>query len=209
MVIESISALLSAFGIIFLAELGDKTQLIILTLATQKHSPKKLALGATLGFAVIVFLGGFISSILTEFIDMNLLVWIAACVFIILGVIQIISLIKRKIKSRTNNEKLDANSETEELNTSRIESKTKNTFFMGFLAIVLMEMGDKTQIMTVLLASTSVSFYGTLIGAWLALSILAVIGAFMGEWVAKRIPKHILDWVSSILFIMIGIFMFF
>jgi putative Ca2+/H+ antiporter (TMEM165/GDT1 family) len=203
-IIDFLNAMFTAFGVIFIAELGDKTQLIILTLATQKHAPKKLAIGATMGFAIIVFLGGFISTILTQLIDLNILVIIAAFIFIAIGGVQLITLIRHAVKKKGI---MNNTTDNDEIDTSRIESKTKNTFLMGFLAIIMMEMGDKTQLMTVLLASTSSSFFGTLIGSWLALSILAIIGAFMGEFVAKKVPKYIIEWVSAFLFTIIGVLM--
>ncbi len=47
-----LTALMIAFGFIFINEIGDKTQIIILCLATKAHySPKKLALGAVSGLS--------------------------------------------------------------------------------------------------------------------------------------------------------------
>lgn len=67
-----------------------------------------------------------------------------------------------------------------------------------------MEMGDKTQVATVFLATASDSLAGTLLGAWLALTLLAVIGAFAGDRLAGKLPKLALDGVSACLFLLVG-----
>ena len=68
-----------------------------------------------------------------------------------------------------------------------------------------MEIGDKTQVMTIVLAIHSSNPWVTLLGAWVALSLLAVIGAFLGEKLSKKVSKTMIDWVSSIIFLVIGL----
>lgn len=184
-----------AFGLIFVAELGDKTQLIILSLASKGYSPKKLALGAVCGFAVIVFVGGLLALLLAQYIDLMWITLISGIVFVVIGLFQIISLIR--------------NGEPEECcDDEKVMKRTfSNAFAAGFIAIFTMELGDKTQVMTILLAASSSSVVGTLIGSWVALSILAIIGAFAGEWLQKRVPKRKIDWIAALLFTAIGIFM--
>lgn len=200
MVMNFLNAFFVAFGLIFIAELGDKTQLIILSLACKGHSPNKLALGAVLGFAVVVFLGGFLALIITQYIDLIWITLTAGVIFVIIGIIQFIGLI------RNHNVKIEP--ESEDAKSQKIlNSKMQSSVAIGFLAIFSMEMGDKTQVMTILLAATSVSLYGTLIGSWIALSLLAIIGAVAGEWLAKKVPKRKLEWVATSAFIIIGIIM--
>jgi putative Ca2+/H+ antiporter (TMEM165/GDT1 family) len=192
---EWLSAFGMAFGLIFVAELGDKTQLIILSLASKGYSSKKLALGAVCGFAVIVFVGGILALLLAQFID---LIWsslISGIVFGIIGLFQIFLLIRnRDPEECCDDEKV-------------MERTFSNAFAAGFIAIFTMELGDKTQLMTILLAASSSSIVGTLIGSWVALSLLAIIGAFAGEWLQKRVPKRKIDWTAAILFLMIGLLM--
>ena len=80
-----------------------------------------------------------------------------------------------------------------------------NSFLVGFLAILSMEIGDKTQIATIMLASTAPSYFGSLLGSWVALSSLAIVGVFAGAWISKKIPKKIMDIATFMLFIIIGI----
>ncbi len=199
--LDFITALMIAFGFIFINELGDKTQIIILCLATKAHySPKKLALGAVSGFAVIVALGGIIALLLSTFIQLDWITLVSGCVFVILGTVQIV----KWIKEQKGKHEKDLACDDEQ---SKKFEKTSSSFFAGFLAIVSMELGDKTQVATILLASTSASFIGTLFGSWAALSVLAVIGALAGQWIAKKVPTHIMEIISSIAFVVIGAIM--
>ena len=192
---EWLTAFSIAFGLIFVAELGDKTQLIILSLASKGYNSKKLALGAVCGFAVIVFVGGVLALLLAQYIDLMWITLISGIVFVIIGLFQIISLIR-------NNE------QEESCEDEKVMKKSfSNAFAAGFIAIFTMELGDKTQVMTILLAASSSSVFGTLVGSWVALSLLAVIGAFAGEWLQKRVPKRKIDWIAAVLFTAIGIFM--
>ena len=196
-----LTALAIAFGFIFINELGDKTQIIILCLATkEQYSPKKLALGAVSGFAVVVTLGGIIALLLSTFIQMDWITLVSGCVFVALGAVQIVKWFKEQKGKHEN----DLTCDEEE--AKRFE-KTSSSFLSGFLAIVSMELGDKTQVATILLASTSASFIGTLVGSWAALSVLAVIGALAGQWIAKKVPTHVMEILSSIVFVVIGAIM--
>ncbi|MFX0101853.1 MAG: TMEM165/GDT1 family protein [Candidatus Hodarchaeota archaeon] len=184
---------------IFVMELGDKTQLIILTLATRDLSAKKLALGAMAGFAVIVSIGGVIASLLSQLISLEWISVASGVVFIILGALQLYNTLKPRKETNKDENKLD------EKHGKKIYERSKYSFLTGFIAIVSMELGDKTQIATILLASTSSSFIGTLIGSWIALSLLAVIGAFAGKWISEKLPKKAMDMISGLLFLGIGI----
>ncbi len=190
-----------AFGFIFINELGDKTQIIILCLATKAHySSKKLAMGAVTGFAAVVTLGGIIALLLSTFIQMDWITFASGSVFVILGTVQIIKW------SREQQEKHARDLECDDEEAKKYE-KTTNSFLTGFLAIVSMELGDRTQVATILLASTSASFAGTLVGSWAALSLLAVIGALAGQWIAKKVPVHVMEILSAIVFVIIGAIM--
>jgi len=65
--------LLTVFGILFLGELGDKTQLIVFNISLEHEKKYKVGIGATLGFAAIVTLGVFFGTIITNYIPLNLI----------------------------------------------------------------------------------------------------------------------------------------
>ncbi len=194
MILTFFTALFIAFGIIFIAELGDKTQLVILTLATRGHNVKLLAAGACSGFAIIVFLGGVIAVVLSAFFDLAWIAIASGIAFIIIGLLQLYQLWKAHKATSTEGE-----------GEREPEMRARNSFLVGMLAIVSMELGDKTQLMTIMLAATSGSLFGTLLGSWAALSSLAIIGAFAGGWLARKVPKRKMDLVAAVLFVGIGV----
>ncbi len=203
MLVNFIKCFFAAFGVVFLMELGDKTQLVIIVLSTRNYKPKLLALGAIAGFLVIVGIGGVIATVLSEFIPLNIISLISGIVFVILGIYQGISMTIEHIKQKRNGYCVE-NVDTVDIEKKKFIKKSTNSFLVGFLAILSMEIGDKTQIATIILASSATSYFGSLMGSWIALSSLAVIGAFAGSWISTKIPKKVMDIIASVLFFTIG-----
>lgn len=203
--------LLTTFGILFLGELGDKTQLIVFNLSLEQEKPFKIGIGATIGFAVIVSLGVFIGAVLTKFIPLSYINIISGIVFVIIGLLGIPGI--KKIYNEKKNQVLveeinDLNkkeSENKDIPTSMLSKIKKNGYLAGFFSIFIMELGDKTQILTITLASTSNSPIEVWIGSFFALISLAWLGVFFGALIAKKIPKLYLKLGSVIIFITIGV----
>ncbi|SEF98284.1 Uncharacterized protein family UPF0016 [Caloramator fervidus] len=81
--------------------------------------------------------------------------------------------------------------------------------FSTFLVVFLAELGDKTQLVTMLLSSKSTSKIPVFLGASLALISTTLIGVLCGSFVEKYIPQNVLNLVSGIAFILIGIIIIF
>ena len=75
------------------------------------------------------------------------------------------------------------------------------TFFLVFIA----ELGDKTQLATMLLAAKSNSYIPVFIGSCLALIFSSFIGVFAGAYITKYIPPHFIQNCAGILFIVMGV----
>ncbi len=80
-------ALMTTFGLIFLAELGDKTQLTTMTLAAQSRSPWSVFIGAALALTLTSLLGVVFGEALTRVIPKNYLHTGAGLAFIVLGLL--------------------------------------------------------------------------------------------------------------------------
>jgi putative Ca2+/H+ antiporter (TMEM165/GDT1 family) len=81
--------LLTTFGIIFLAEMGDKTQLAAMTMAAQTRNPWAVFIGASLALAAVSALGVVVGSLIGDYIP---LVWVkrlAAVAFIAIGALML------------------------------------------------------------------------------------------------------------------------
>jgi len=79
--------LLSTFGIIFLAEMGDKTQLAAMTMAAESKKPWAVFLGASLALVAVSALGVLIGSAIGNYVPIVWVKRVAAVSFIVIGVL--------------------------------------------------------------------------------------------------------------------------
>ena len=208
-----IAVFLITYGILFIGELGDKTQLIVFNLALEYKKFFKVGIGATLGFAVIVTIGMLFGSLITEFVPLALISLISGLLFIAIGLFELrhiksLYLNERKLKPDNNSIKLN-NGKKVELETNeatKLAWLKKNPYLAGFGFIFLMELGDKTQLLTITLASIYAAPFEVWLGAFLALISVAWIGIFAGATITKKIPKFYLKVVAVSIFILVGVF---
>lgn len=78
--------IISTFVTIFLAELGDKTQLASIMMTSKTNKPVLVFIGTMLAFAVVTIIGVTVGSIITKFIPINIIKYSAAVAFIIIGI---------------------------------------------------------------------------------------------------------------------------
>ena len=83
------TAFWTTFGTLFLAEMGDKTQLAVLTLTAQTRSPLSVFLGAALALVFVSLIGVMVGSPLGKYIPEDLIKKLAASAFIIVGVLML------------------------------------------------------------------------------------------------------------------------
>jgi len=82
-------------------------------------------------------------------------------------------------------------------------------FITTFGSIFLAELGDKTQLAAILMASKTGRPLSVFVGAVVALSLVTFIGVVFGEGLISVIPQNVLKKVAAIAFILIGAWMFF
>ena len=86
-------------------------------------------------------------------------------------------------------------------------------FFESLLAtfglVFVAELGDKTQLATMLLATQQKSLLGVFLGASLALILASLLGVLLGDFLTKFFPPHILKNLAGIGFIFMGVFLLF
>jgi putative Ca2+/H+ antiporter (TMEM165/GDT1 family) len=83
-----------AFLTLFLAEIGDKTQLAVFSLAAESRSPLTIFLGASLALVLITFIGAFFGGFITRFIPLKAIRVTAALLFIGIGLTLIWQILK-------------------------------------------------------------------------------------------------------------------
>jgi putative Ca2+/H+ antiporter (TMEM165/GDT1 family) len=81
--------LLTTFGIIFLAEMGDKTQLAAMTMSAQTKKPWAVFIGSSLALAAVSALGVIVGGVLGEYLPLEWVKRIAAVAFIVIGVLML------------------------------------------------------------------------------------------------------------------------
>ncbi|HEY3582247.1 MAG TPA: TMEM165/GDT1 family protein [Pyrinomonadaceae bacterium] len=81
--------LLTTFGIIFLAEMGDKTQLAAMTMAAQTKKPWAVFVGSSLALAAVSALGVIVGSVIGDYVPLEWVKRVAAVAFILIGVLML------------------------------------------------------------------------------------------------------------------------
>ncbi|MEO5349163.1 MAG: TMEM165/GDT1 family protein [Magnetococcus sp. YQC-3] len=171
----------TTFALIFLAELGDKTQLVCMTLAA-RHRPWPVFWGALLAFILLNILAVLFGSALSSWVPKNVLILIVAAMFALFGI-----------------QALRASGDEEE--GEEVEEKSGHGILIqAFLMIFLAELGDKTQIAVIGLASTAPPI-PVWIGATLALGSSSALGVAVGRTLLQKISKKMLGRVSGIFFL--------
>ena len=81
--------LVTTFGIIFLAEMGDKTQLAAMTMAAQTKKPWAVFVGSSLALAAVSALGVIVGSVIGDYVPLEWVKRGAAVAFILIGVLML------------------------------------------------------------------------------------------------------------------------
>ncbi|MEO5341156.1 MAG: TMEM165/GDT1 family protein [Magnetococcus sp. MYC-9] len=175
----------TTFALIFLAELGDKTQLVCMTLAA-RHRAWPVFWGALLAFILLNLLAVLFGTALSNWIPRNILVLVVAAMFALFGIQAL----------------RDSGGDDEE--ESVAEQSDHSILLRAFLMIFLAELGDKTQIAVIGLASTSPAI-PVWIGATLALGSSSALGVAVGRTLLQKISKKMLGRVSGIFFLALAV----
>lgn len=179
-----IEAFFVSTGVVALAEIGDKTQLLALVLAARYRKPVPIILGiwvATIAnHAVAGVLGAWIASALGE----ELLRWILGISFIAMAAWMLIP------------DKLDDDEE---------KPARYGVFVTTLVAFFLVEMGDKTQIATVALAAHYPSLIAVVVGTTLGMMIANVPAVYLGEVAAQKLPMRVVHSVVALVFVVLGV----
>ena len=190
--LEFVTALVVAFGVVFVAELGDKTQLLALGFGT-RHRLTVVAVGLTLGYGAANLLAVLVGSILGAALPERPIEIIGGLVFLAFAALAA----RRAI----------AGSDTADEPTGG-PPPTRRWTGVGSIAVAIAvaEMGDKTQITTATLASQAnpiAVWFGATIGA----AASGMVGAAAGRSLGHRISERAVSIGSALLFAGFGVAM--
>jgi putative Ca2+/H+ antiporter (TMEM165/GDT1 family) len=200
---------------VFLMELGDKTQLMSFMLASRYRAPLKVFIGVITGLASVTLIGVVIGLLLKEALDLSLISPLIGLVFVLIGLYIMIKVLKSdpdeeftcpvpELKCPHKDEECPGpDTCSTYIKEYRSRGAFKNSFVLSFAA----ELGDKTMLMTVGL-TTQLDFGGVLFGAVLALATVNFAGVFLGDKIAKILPGRTMELIGAGLFIITGILIF-
>jgi Ca2+/H+ antiporter, TMEM165/GDT1 family len=191
-VIDVISAVVAAFGVVFVAELGDKTQLIALGYGAQ-YSLRIVAIGLVLGYGAANLLATIVGGLLGAALPERPIQIVSGLLFLGFAVLA-----------------LRRNSEPDPDAAVPVDAPANRTRLAVIgsigLTIAVAEMGDKTQITTATLASQSAPV-GVWLGATLGAASSGMIGAVAGRTIGHRISTRAVNIGSAVLFAAFGVAM--
>jgi len=178
-------SLIVSTGVVALAEIGDKTQLLAFILAARFKKPLPIILGILVATLVNHGLAGALGAWITTSVSPEILRWVLGLSFIGMAVW---TMIPDKIEEE----------ETRVATRFGIFGATLITFFLA-------EMGDKTQMATVALAAHYGAPLMVVIGTTLGMLIADVPAVFVGDKLAQKIPMRLVHSIAAAIFALLGV----
>ncbi|WBB68975.1 TMEM165/GDT1 family protein [Micromonospora sp. WMMD812] len=180
-------ALVISFGVIFVAELGDKSQLMALAFAT-RYRPVPVLIGITVATAVVhlasVAIGAGLGAVLpTEWISLAAgLAFLGFAAWTLRG------------DTLTEEERRKA------------EKASKSAIFTVGIAFFLAELGDKTMLATITLA-TQYGWFGTWLGSTVGMVAADALAILVGRLLGRRLPEKFIKYGAAVLFAISGLWL--
>ncbi|WP_428607648.1 TMEM165/GDT1 family protein [Sedimenticola sp.] len=181
---ESLTVSLSTFTLIALAEIGDKSQLVCMTLAA-RHRHWPIILGASLAFLILNLLAVLFGAGIAAWVPERVMAGVVAFLFGGFGLHSLLT--------------------SEQDDDETVDEKSGHGIFLTTLMLILVaEFGDKTQIAVAGLAG-SMAPLPVWIGATTALVLVSALGVWAGRTLLQRLPLHWLHRISGVVFILFGL----
>jgi Ca2+/H+ antiporter, TMEM165/GDT1 family len=182
---RSMNSLLTSLGVVALAEMGDKTQLLAFLLAARFRRPVPIIAGILCATLLNHGFAGAVGAWITHLLSPLVLRWSIGLLFLAMAVWTLIP---------------DSIEDAEARSAGRL-----GVFGTTFITFFLAEMGDKTQIVTIAMAAQFQSALLVVAGTTLGMLIADVPAVFLGERFAQRIPMRLVHGIAALLFAAMGV----
>jgi putative Ca2+/H+ antiporter (TMEM165/GDT1 family) len=179
-------AFLISTGIVALAEMGDKTQLLALILAARFRKPWPIVWGILVATVANHAMAGALGAWVTTVLGPTTLRWILGASFIAMAVWML-------IPDTMDDEGTDT-------------QPRWGVFGTTVVAFFLAEMGDKTQIATVMLAAKYNAYLWVVAGTTLGMMLANAPVVWLGERMTRLVPIRVVHVVSALIFAGLGVF---
>ena len=181
----TLEAFLVSTGIVALAEIGDKTQLLALLLAARFKKPWPIVFGILVATVANHALAGALGAWVSTQISAGVLRWILAASFLAMAVWMLVP------------DKLDDDSDA--------KPPRWGVFATTVLMFFLAEMGDKTQIATVMLAARFDAYLAVVTGTTFGMMLANAPVVWFGERVTRLLPLVVVHRVSALIFAVLAV----
>ncbi|WP_086466029.1 TMEM165/GDT1 family protein [Oceanibaculum nanhaiense] len=178
-------AFLVSTGVVALAEIGDKTQLLALLLAARYRQPVPILLGIFVATVANHALAGFIGTVAAGLIGDDWLRWVVGLSFLAVAAWML-------IPDRLDEEEVP-------------RFRGHGAFLAALVCMFLAEMGDKTQIATIVLAARFESLLAVIAGTTAGMMIANTPAVLLGEAAARHVPLKLVHGAAAAIFAVIGI----
>ncbi len=178
-------AFLVSTGIVALAEIGDKTQLLALVLAAKYRKPIPIIFGILIATLVNHAVAGYVGAWVASAVGAELMRWILSVSFLAMAAWMLVP------------DKLD--------DEDGAKSARYGVFVTTFIAFFVVEIGDKTQIVTVALAAKYSSLAAVVGGTTLGMMLANVPAVLLGEVAVKKLPMRLVHGVAAAIFAVLGV----
>ena len=180
-------ALFTSTAVVALAEIGDKTQLLAILLATRFKRPWPIVAGIFVATLANHFLAALVGEQAAAFLDGRWFRYLIAASFIVMAGWTLIP---------------DKFEEDDAPRPSRF-----GPFAATAIAFFLVEMGDKTQIATIALGARYQSVVPVMVGTTIGMMLANVPAVFLGNAIIKRVPLDVVRGIAALLFLVIGLWL--
>jgi putative Ca2+/H+ antiporter (TMEM165/GDT1 family) len=178
-----LQALFVSAGTVALAEIGDKTQLLALLLAARFRRPWPIVAGILVATLLNHALAGWLGTLVAQWLTPNVLRWVVAASFIAIALWTL---------------KPDMLDEEEKLHGGNVFAATVVAFFLA-------EIGDKTQVATVLLATRFDTLWQVVAGTTIGMLLANVPVVAFGSRFAQRLPLRAARIAAALVFLALGL----
>ena len=177
-------AFLVSTGIVALAEIGDKTQLLAFILAAKFRKPLPIIVGILVATLANHGFAGALGSWITSLVGPETLRWVLGISFIAMAIWTLIP---------------------DQFDEDDAKLSRYGVFGTTLLAFFLAEMGDKTQIATIALAAQYHTFFAVVAGTTLGMMIANVPAVLLGDRIANRMPVRLVHGFAAAIFAVLGV----
>jgi putative Ca2+/H+ antiporter (TMEM165/GDT1 family) len=182
--VHTVEAFLISTGIVALAEIGDKTQLLAFILAAKFKKPIPIIMGILVATVANHAFAGALGAWITSFLGPETLRWVLGISFLAMAVWTLIP---------------------DKFDESEAKLTKAGVFVTTLVAFFLAEMGDKTQIATVALAAQYQAFFSVVAGTTFGMMLANVPAVLVGDRLAHKMPVRIVHGIAAAIFAVLGI----